>query len=797
MANQKNDLDLILGARQQAAHARRSSSGPSDAPTSAAASENTAGSLAASFLPQYEGFDEVHRGGQGVVYRARHRSSGRVVAIKVLREGPFASAADRLRFEREVQILGSLRHPNIVAIHDSGSAGGFFYYVMDFVDGAPLDRALAGLLCTATPAAPIARAQLQETARLFAEIGEAVNEAHLRGVIHRDLKPGNILVASQDPATSASRDGSASAVPRSAAPGGGAARLAPKILDFGLARPINPEGDSGGARLMTQTGQFIGSLPWASPEQVEGRRAGLDLRTDVYSLGVLLYQGLTGVFPYDTTGPIREAMDRIVNEAPPPPSTRRRGIDRELDAIVLRCLAKEPARRYQNAGDLARDLRRYVAGEAIDARRDSALYVLRKLASRHRAALLAIGGIATTVAAALAGLSVMYARQVELTARAEELGRIAAAERDRANTAAEDARRKFRLARETTEFLLEEFSSRLRSLPGSAKLRRELLTEAYERYEKLAEDHGDDPGLALDRVRVRDNLGGIAAELGRVAEATAHYEAALCWVETLAADQPDNWRVIASHAAIYNSLGDLAMRQQDVEAAESHYRRHYEINLKLLDIDPGSEGFRRRVAIACDRLGVVSSRLGRPEEAAGWQREAHALMEALWIADPNDATRCHSVASSHNRLGDLARLRGDLPAAAAHFEQALAFCEELLAQVPDNPSYTWTQSFAFERLSVVAEQRGDKEAARNWADQMFGAKERLATGSPDHPTYRYELALAGLRVARLAANQRPTVARAHVHEALAALEELCEAEPQNPAYRSAREAARAQLAEIP
>jgi serine/threonine protein kinase len=287
---------------------------------------------------------EIHRGGQGIVYEAIQNSTKRKVAIKVMKEGPFAGPADQARFEREVQVLGQLSHPNIVTIHDSGVAAGCHYFVMDYISGQPLDVLISS-----------SERGISVTLGLFARICEAVNAAHLRGIIHRDLKPANIRIDEN---------------------------REPHILDFGLAKVAATAAE---AAAMTVTGQFVGSLPWASPEQAEGLPSKIDIRTDVYSLGVILYQMLTGSFPYEVVGNMRDVLDRIMKTDPIRASTIRKEIDDEVDTIVLKCLAKERERRYQTAGELARDIRHYLAGEPIDAKRDSTLYVLRKNLNRYRA----------------------------------------------------------------------------------------------------------------------------------------------------------------------------------------------------------------------------------------------------------------------------------------------------------------------------------------------------------------------------------------------------------------------------
>ncbi len=318
----------------------------------------------------FEGYallGELHRGGQGIVYRAEQRSTGRKVALKVLRDGAFAGKLDRARFEREVQVLAALKHPNIVTIYDSGCAAGHFYFVMDYIPGRPLDVYMSS--------APHSVAQ---TLALFGKVCDAINAAHVRGIIHRDLKPANILV---DPAGQ------------------------PHILDFGLAKLAEPQTGStaGPGRAMTLTGEFVGSLPWAAPEQVEGGSGRIDTRTDVYALGVLLYEMLTGRFPYPVAGPMHEVVPHILHDAPRAPRKLRPDIDDELATVLLKCLAKAQERRYQTAGELGRDLQRYLRHEPVEAKGDSAWYMLRKSVRRFRAVL----AVAAAFVLLLAGSSAL------------------------------------------------------------------------------------------------------------------------------------------------------------------------------------------------------------------------------------------------------------------------------------------------------------------------------------------------------------------------------------------------------
>ncbi len=341
-------------------------------------------------IPGYEILREVHRGGQGVVYQAIQKATKRRVAIKVLREGPFSGPHERSRFEREVRILAALHHPHIVSIHDSGSVSGSFYFTMDYIPGDSLDRYVQQHDLA-----------LNDILRLFAKVCDAVNEAHLRGIIHRDLKPANIHVDPQGE---------------------------PHILDFGLAR-VALGGVTGESRpqIMTMTGEFVGSPPWASPEQAEGLHDLIDVRTDVYALGIILFQILTGQFPYEVNGNILDVLDRVRNADPIRPSALRKDVGDEVETIILKCLAKGRERRYQSAGELARDINHYLAGEPIEAKRDSALYVLRKALRRYRLPL-AVGAAFVTLISVSLVVSISLGYQAHRNYRAAEQGRKTALE---------------------------------------------------------------------------------------------------------------------------------------------------------------------------------------------------------------------------------------------------------------------------------------------------------------------------------------------------------------------------------
>jgi len=292
-------------------------------------------------VPGYDVLKQIGRGGMGVVYKALQRSTKRIVALKVLLEGPLASESARRRFEREVALAAHLRHHNIIPIYDSGVAEGRMYYAMEYVHGLPLTDYLRA-------ERPTIRARLQ----LFTRICKAISHAHQRGIIHRDLKPSNIIV-----------DGEGE----------------PHLLDFGLAK-ASPLLDAN----TSVSAQIVGTPAYMSPEQTSGDSSAVDTRSDVYSVGVVLYEMLTGRMPYDTTAALGRVLDNVAHADPVPPGSLNPEVDSELAAILLKALEKSKERRYQSVDAFCGDVERYLAGEPISAKPASMVYLLRRAINRHR-----------------------------------------------------------------------------------------------------------------------------------------------------------------------------------------------------------------------------------------------------------------------------------------------------------------------------------------------------------------------------------------------------------------------------
>lgn len=629
-------------------------------------------------IPGYILHEALHRGGQGTVYKATQAATGRLVALKIMHDRPVNRAEDILRFRREVEILTGLRHPGIVALHDGGIENGCPYLVMELIHGKRLDEYVQENSLG-----------VDECLHLFVGLCDAVGEAHVRGVVHRDLKPSNILVGA---------DGR------------------PHVLDFGLAKLLATEPGAAVPDL-TETGQFVGSLMWAAPEQASGEGDKVDVRTDVHALGLILFEALTGKHPFNVSGPVTQTLDGIMNDEAARPSSIARGLNDEIDTLVLKCLQKDRDRRYQSAKDLAADIQRYLDGDAIDAKRDSTWYVLSKAARRHR--WMVGAGLAVVFAAIGYGITV-----TALLQRATNAERDAEAQRA-------EAVRKYDLARESLAFLVREVSTELASVGPARDSRRRILEGAYSRLQGLLSERTDDVVLNEDVARTHLQLGDIAFTIGECAAAEEHFKAALVVLDELAALDASGRELARLHGLTLIRMGDFYKDRGDLANTEASYNAAHVLIEQAVESDSGSAAALSDLAWSASRRGWVQLQLGNTEDAK-------------------------------NR-----------------FEEALAISQEYVAEFPESDDALFAVFMGYRHLAEVNNQDQNSESAAKWNSASLPIGQQLLARAPGNSMYARRVAAAYYANARNEfANEQPNLGKAHLESARALLGRLLSDDPE-------------------
>jgi serine/threonine protein kinase/tetratricopeptide (TPR) repeat protein len=678
----------------------------------------------------YKLLQEIGEGGMGTVFLAEQTEPvRRLVAVKIIKPG-MDSRQVIARFEAERQALALMDHPNIAKVLDAGTTeNGRPYFVMEVVKGVPITR-----FCDDHRFTPRQRLEL------FVPVCQAVQHAHQKGIIHRDLKPSNVMVCLYD------------------------GRPVPKVIDFGIAKATGQKLTE--RTMFTEIGQVVGTLEYMSPEQAELNQLDIDTRSDIYSLGVLLYELLTGSTPLDRrrlkSAAMLEVLRLIREEEPPRPSTRlsesketlpsisaqrqteparlTKLVRGELDWIVMKALEKDRNRRYETANGFAADVQCYLADEPVLACPPSAWYRLRTFARRYRVVLRVAAGFVTLLVLA-AALSTWQAVRATLAEQRSN------AERDRAEAS-------FRMTREAVDRLFTQVSQSPKlKAQGMETFRKELLQTAREFHERFVREQFDTPAVRFDLGLAHRRLAEINRELGDLARAEQSAAQAIAILGRLADAQPDVPDYRHELAVAHTVLGTVHAGGAHWDQAQAEYEKAVAIQEPLAGSHPDVAAYQYALPKTYAASGLAHSKLGRWDRAAAHYRQALDPLDRLVREHPGVSDYRALLATTRMWLGEAYSAAGEHKEAEEALKKAAGDFERLLSDRPDAPPQD-RESLArchaiLGRVYQGTAQPDKAEAAQQRALEVF---EALARQHPDVPEFTYDVGRCHFSLAETAAS---------------------------------------------
>lgn len=617
----------------------------------------------------YRLLEQIGSGGMGAVYLAeREEQYEQKVALKLVDPALVRSPDILARFRFERQVLAQLNHPNIARLLDGGiTQQGVPYLVMEYVDGSPIDRyAEQHALST------------RQRIDLFREVCQAVAHAHQSLVVHRDIKPGNILVTA---------DG------------------IPKLLDFGIAKALQADRAS-----LTQTRERLLTPGYASPEQIKGEP--VTTATDVYALGALLFELLTGkrLFDAETRTPF-ELEIAICEQQPARPSSLA-PMDADLDAIILKSLRKEPAKRYASVTALDEDLRRHLEGYAVEARKGGWRYGAGKFARRHRVAIAAAALMAATLV--WGGISIRRAQ-----IRAE---------------------RRFAEVRELTNQFLFHFNDAIADIPGATKARSMVVERAIVYLDRLAAESSGDTGLQTELAKGYERLRDIRFEdgypsVGDTARAIDSANKAIRLWEEVVAARPNDLHALASLADSHRKLGHILSSARNQDDARPHMSRATDLYERCVKRSPTDNDLRLGLAEAYFGRGDLERSLGNVRDARAYIAKAIAIREDVLKTD-HSARNLYGLATDYLGFGDIDRtLTLDMAKAESSYNRGLALAEESLRLAPQGEQQLRTLAIAHQRLAIMYIVSDRPKDALPHCEATLALNRSLMEKDPANPDY--------------------------------------------------------------
>jgi tetratricopeptide (TPR) repeat protein len=659
----------------------------------------------------YEVLSELGRGGMGVVYRARHIRLNRPCVLKMILTGVHADAATALRFLAEAEAVARLQHPNIVQIHHTGQADGLPFFELEYLDGGSLDRRLDG---TPWPA--------RRAVELVERLARGVAEAHRQGIIHRDLKPGNVLLAT---------DGT------------------PKVTDFGLAKLLNS--DSG----LTQSDSILGTPGYMAPEQAEGKARHVGPPADVYALGAILYELVTGRPPF-RGATLLETLEQVKTIEPVPPSRLVPGLPRDIETIVLKSLQKEPGRRYESGAALAADLGRFLAGEPIVARPVPFWERGWRWCRRHPApatlsatlvlvASLGLAGIvwqwneavkARDLASSRASAEAEARRDADLRRIEADKARLDAVDqRGRAESSLAESQASLALARKAVDDSFTKVSeSKLMTVPGMRPLRRDLLESALAFYEEFVRKGGGEPSLLAELAATHARIGLIYVDLSEPDRARVALRHSVELYNKTLAFQPRDVGLLERLSDVWNALGAVDA-SRDPQAARAALQEAIVIRERLVAEHPGEPRF--RVALSSSFNGVALLTAGDAQLDALNRSLELRLQLAGEIG--NDAHVLHGLSALFNNINDYLWNSGHRELGLELLRRSIEYGRAGVARQPHDLESATDLAYGYGQTAGACWELGLHDEALAVSAERIAYLRKMTQDNPEIPTFRIEL----------------------------------------------------------
>jgi serine/threonine protein kinase len=716
---------------------------------------------------RYRLIELIGEGGFGAVWTAEQTEPiRREIALKLIKRG-MDSREIIARFAAESQALAMMDHPNIAAVLDAGSCPeGLPFFAMELVKGSPL-----------TTYCDSRSLSVEERVELFIPVCQAVQHAHQKAILHRDLKPSNILVAEVD------------------------GKPVPKVIDFGIAKALGTPNEAAfqGSLLRTRAGAVVGTLQYMSPEQA-GSVADVDTRSDIYSLGVVLYELLTGSTPVQEGTPYDETLKKIRTEEASKPSTRvteqaaarlgiqpdrlRRTLRGDLDWIVLKALEKDRRRRYETANALAEDLQRYLDQQPVTAVAPTWSYQFSKFARRNSVAFAAASIVSLTLVAATA----VSLWQADAARKSE-----ARAEQSR-QQAVDHAKQ----ARKAVEVYLSSVTDHARLQESAFRgLRKELLETAVPFYEKMAETEGTDPSFRFEQAWALGRLGTIYRETDELDKGIAALRRAVETETRLVAESPGNQEYRRSLGLRCHNLSVMLRDKGENKESLEYHRRTIEVGRALARDFPDIEIYRKDLTIMLVNFGQTLAKDGKVDEGVQALQEAIRLREEIAAADPEAAGKQDDVATAltdlgwmlyqsnrpaegepwfrqgieiqeklvsqpkpleqvrrnlasacHN-LGYYLRANGKIDEGLALHRRSIELNTALVAEFPHDAACRHALALGYHMVGETLRVRGQREEAEEAFQKAFATHRVLVDDFPENPDHLFFTVFSGEQVARL------------------------------------------------